>query len=400
VRRFGSHHQKIVVVLDGDTLDGLAFEGGIDLCHGRRDTSEHVGDPQPADLDDEHYGDAAPWHDVQLELEGPAAHDIAFSFAERWRDPAPLDSRTPWRLALHRASGHPTETGPLAPDRLDGAQPGTQAVQVLRTYPRRRSRYPFAVDGERSIARAYEKAFGRAQRFVYVEDQYLWSCDTTRVLVAALQREPRLHVVVVIPRYPDPGGLIARPASSYGRQRVLDRLSAAGGDRVAVYDLENTRGTPIYVHSKLCVIDDVWMAVGSDNLNRRSWTHDSELSCGVIDAEHDEREPIDPGGRGDGARRVARETRLRAAGEHLGRALGDTDDLVDPDAWFAALRSAAADLDEWHARGCSGIRPPGHLRAHPREHVRRSVRPVFHWMHAHLLDPDGRPRSLRRRHEF
>ena len=37
----------------------------------------------------------------------------------------------------------------------------------------------------------------------------------------------------------------------------------------------------------MCVIDDVWMMVGSDNLNLRSWTHDSELSCAVIDEDRD-----------------------------------------------------------------------------------------------------------------
>jgi phosphatidylserine/phosphatidylglycerophosphate/cardiolipin synthase-like enzyme len=400
VSRFGSHHQKLVVVIDGETLDGVAFEGGIDLCHGRRDSSEHLGDPQPADLDDEHYGDAPPWHDAQLEVAGPAVHDIAFSFAERWHDPAPLDSPTPWRRLLHRASAHPSELGPLAEDRIDGDRVGSHAVQVLRTYPRRRSRYPFALDGERSIARAYEKAFGRAGRLIYIEDQYLWSRDATRAMVAALRRVPRLQVVLVIPRFPDPGGAIAAPASSFGRERVLDCLFAAGGERVAVYDLENVDGTPIYVHSKLCVVDDVWMAVGSDNLNRRSWTHDSELSCAVIDAERDDREPADPAGRGEGARRLARDTRLRASGEHLGRPLGETDDLVDPDRWFTALRSAASELDLWHDDGCAGPRPAGHLRVHPRERVPRLARPVLHWMHAHLLDPDGRPQTLRRRHEF
>ena len=64
--------------------------------------------------------------------------------------------------------------------------------------------------------------------------------------------------------------MIAGSASSFGRERVLDELYAAGRDRVAVYDLENTEGTPIYVHAKLCVVDDLWMAIGSDNLKPRS----------------------------------------------------------------------------------------------------------------------------------
>jgi phosphatidylserine/phosphatidylglycerophosphate/cardiolipin synthase-like enzyme len=63
----------------------------------------------------------------------------------------------------------------------------------------------------------------------------------------------------------------------------MDIVRDAGGERVLACDLENVWGTPIYGHAKVCVIDDVWMVVGSDNVNRRSWTHDSELSCAVID---------------------------------------------------------------------------------------------------------------------
>ena len=54
----------------------------------------------------------------------------------------------------------------------------------------------------------------------------------------------------------------------------------------------------------------VWAIVGSDNLNLRSWTHDSELSCAVLDATRDARALSDPGGLGDGARALARDLRL------------------------------------------------------------------------------------------
>ena len=59
----------------------------------------------------------------------------------------------------------------------------------------------------------------------------------------------------------------------------------------------------------LCVVDDIWASVGSDNFNRRSWTHDSELSSAVLDTTLDDREPRDPGGSGDGARVFARDLR-------------------------------------------------------------------------------------------
>ena len=73
-------------------------------------------------------------------------------------------------------------------------------------------------------------------------------------------------------------------------------------------------------------IDDVWASVGSDNFNRRSWTHDSELSCAVIDDTRDDRSPPDPGGLGDGARLFARDLRLRLLREHLDRAADGSED--------------------------------------------------------------------------
>jgi phosphatidylserine/phosphatidylglycerophosphate/cardiolipin synthase-like enzyme len=404
VHRGGSHHQKLFIVRRADPRDDVAFVGGIDLCHGRRDDPRHDGDAQVAVLDDEHYGERPPWHDLQIELRGPVVDDLAYTFAERWHDPTPIDSRNPVRAVLHRYSQHAPEPGPLGPSARTVGN-GPMVVQVLRTYPALRRGYPFAPAGERSIARAYLKAFSRARRLIYLEDQYLWSVDATRALVSALATNPELQFVAVIPRYPDPDGAISGPASRIGRERVLDALHASGPGRVAVYDIENRDATPIYVHSKVCIVDDVWIAVGSDNLNRRSWTHDSELSCAVIDSRRDGHAPRDPGGLGDGARVLARETRVRLATEHLG--LTDADpggrppvDLIDPSGWFEALRASARALDAWHREGARGERPTGHLREHPVERVPAAQRWTAAKVHAALLDPDGRPTDLRRRGEF
>jgi phosphatidylserine/phosphatidylglycerophosphate/cardiolipin synthase-like enzyme len=269
-------------------------------------------------------------------------------------------------------------------------------VQILRTYPAKRPPFPFAPDGERSIARAYCKAFRRARRLVYVEDQYLWSAHAAHALANALEREPELHVVAVVPRFPDRAGRLSGAANRIGRERFTEILRRAGGDRFAIYDLENVDGVPIYVHAKVCIVDDVLMVVGSDNLNRRSWTHDSEISCAVIDAELDGREPVDPGGRGEGARRLARTTRLQLWREHLGRGDGEDGDLIDPGTGLVALADGAAALDDWHRGGRRGPRPPGHLRRHDPERVGPWLRWPALAMYRGLLDPDGRPRSLRR----
>ena len=116
VRRDGSHHQKLFVIRHPDRPDDdVAFVGGIDLCHGRRDDARHDGDPQAIELDPR-YGPRPPWHDVQLEVHGPAVGDLAWTFRERWEDPTPLDHRNPWRArAAHGWRAEPRRPDPLPP---------------------------------------------------------------------------------------------------------------------------------------------------------------------------------------------------------------------------------------------------------------------------------------------
>ncbi len=394
VRRFGSHHQKIVLLRHEDSAKDVAFIGGIDLCHGRGDDERHLGDPQPIELD-HRYGPRPAWHDIQLEVRGTAVGDLAETFRERWMDPTPLDRKSTRRARIGSATRRPRRASPLAPRRPDPAPAGTMGVQVLRTYPAKHPPFPFAPRGERSVARAYAKAIGRARSLIYVEDQYLWSTDVARVFAAALRRHPDLRLIAVVPRYPDRDGAISGPLNRIGQRDALAMLDASGGDRVAVYDLENEAGRPIYVHGKLCVIDDVWMAVGSDNLNLRSWTHDSETACAVLDPELDEREPGDPGGLGDGARRLAREMRLALWREHLGVGVPEAE-FLDPRKGFEAWRRSAGDLDAWHRQGRRGPRPEGRARRHRPAPIPRWAswwaRPLYRL----AVDPDGRPRDLRR----
>jgi phosphatidylserine/phosphatidylglycerophosphate/cardiolipin synthase-like enzyme len=326
--------------------------------------------------------------------------DLAWTFRERWEDPTPLDHRNPWRAGLARFAKEPRRPAPMPPPPPDPRPVGDHAVQMLRTYPAKRPPHPFAPEGERSIARAYLKAFGRARRLVYVEDQYLWSGAAAGFLAERLRTEPRLHLVAVVPRYPDRNGPLSGPPYRIGQQKAMELLRRAGGERVAFFDLEAPSGWPIYVHSKVCVIDDVWMIVGSDNLNIRSWTNDSETSCAVIDQLRDEREPVDPAGHGDGARVLARETRLRLWREHLGRDDGNDADLVDGVSGATVLQKAAADLDAWNQSGRSGPRPLGRLRQHAPGPVRWWAAWWAHPIHRLLVDPDGRPRQLRRSGDF
>ncbi|MFI5393639.1 MAG: phospholipase, partial [Myxococcota bacterium] len=198
VRRAGSHHQKLVLIRHANAWrPDVAFVGGIDLCHGRRDDEHHLGDVQPEEMDDQ-YGEHPPWHDIQVCIRGPAVGDLDHTFRERWQDPTPLEEhRTPLRVLVSRWSKQPELRDQLPEQPPDPAPEGSQAVQVLRTYPSKLPAFPFAPEGERSVVRAYRHAFERARSLIYVEDQYLWSDDVGALFEDTLERRPDLKLMIV-----------------------------------------------------------------------------------------------------------------------------------------------------------------------------------------------------------
>ncbi|OBF94852.1 phospholipase [Mycobacterium sp. 852002-51152_SCH6134967] len=382
----GSHHQRLVLLRHPEEPErDVAFIGGIDLCHSRRDDASHRGDPQAVQMS-KRYGERPPWHDVQLQVRGPVIGALDVTFRERWTARAPLDLFNPLAWLRDRFGGEEQRRRPLPQQPPDPPACGPHAVQVLRTYGDALIQYEFAKEGERSIARGYTKAIRRARSLIYLEDQYLWSEEIANLLVEALTNNPELQLVAVVPRYFDLEGGLGRPPTLVGRQLALDACRRAAPDRVHVFDVENHQGTPVYVHSKVCIIDDTWACIGSDNFNRRSWTHDSELSCAVLDADD----------------RFARDLRLRLLREHLDRAEDGSEDegLVDPVAAVDEMIACAQILEEWHRSGRSGPRPPGRLRPHESERVDPLTRLWAEPAYRVIFDPDGRSyrdRLLRRR---
>lgn len=400
VRTGGSHHQKMVVIRHHDFPErDIAYVGGIDLCHSRRDDAEHRGDAQALEMAAE-YGDTPPWHDVQAAINGPAVYDVETVFRERWEDPTAL-TRHPVYWAQDKIRRMDMTPDPLPeqappPPSPEGA---TQIVQLLRTYPNLRHGrdYPFARGGERSVALGYSKAVARARKLIYIEDQYLWGQHVGDVFTQALRDHPGLHVIAVVPLFTDQQGFTARTPQLLGRSRAMKQMTDAAPDRVAIYGVENHEGTPVYVHAKVCVMDDVWSTVGSDNFNRRSWTHDSELSAVVVDPSAEDHSPY------------ARRLRLSLAAEHLDRVVDSTqeglgadsllsvmDDCIEAGGTFAAYDESARRLDSWHDGGQVGERPPGRLRRLRQPELGRLERAAARIPYLLLHDPDGRPKRLKR----
>nr|WP_281366578.1 phospholipase D-like domain-containing protein [Nocardioides thalensis] len=137
-----------------------------------------------------------------------------------------------------------------------------------------------------------------------------------------------------------------------------------------MFDLENAASTPIYVHAKVCVVDDEWMTVGSDNLNLRSWTHDSELTCAIVDTDGE----------------LPRRLRTSLWAEHLG--LPEDDPRLTDVAGALRLWTERSRAQQGRARPHVPDRLPARTRAW--------ARPAYRF----LYDPDGRPRRLRGTTEF
>lgn len=394
VRVGGSHHQKLVVLRHpGRPHLDVAFVGGIDLCHGRRDDERHLGDEQSQPTA-RVYGERPPWHDIQVAIKGPAVADVEMVFRERWDDPCPL-TRSPLRRLLDRLRREDTSPGALPAQQADPPPTGRCAVQLLRTYPRRKPGYMFAPGGERSVARGYAKVLAQARSLIYVEDQFLWSREVAQTFADVLRTQRQLRIIAVVPHFPDQDGALSKPPNLIGRAAALDTLYAAAPDRVAIYGIENEKGTPVYVHAKVCVVDDVWAAVGSDNFNRRSWTYDSELSIAAIEGTPTR---IPAQHRDSLARPAsyAQRLRLALACEHLGRSPNDTADLLDAASAFKTFAAAAAELQAWYDKECDGPRPPARLRPAAIPTLSPWTRAWATPLYRVLYDPDGRRAAERR----
>lgn len=303
--KLASHHQKTVILKSGGF--DWAYVGGIDICFDRWDTPDHISPPQRQ----KEFMEA--WHDIQVSVRGPAVAQVWENFRQRWNDPT----------SPHLIPGIPGGSNqPIINDpRPTEVSIGSQHVQVLRTLACN-GVYSFMPGGEQTVRLAYEQAIDRAQHYIYIEEQYFWPCTLIDKLQQAADRGVKI-ILLLSHKYDFPGISIIHERM---RANAINRIRQNNPANVFVYHLQQAGlDKDIYVHAKLMIVDDCYVAVGTANICLRSHTTDSELHLGIVDSN------TVPGFMNGISVQVcsfAKELRLTLWREHLG--LQDNSTIDDP----------------------------------------------------------------------
>jgi len=339
-----SHHQKIVVV-----DDAVAFVSGYDLTRVRWDTSRHAED-DPCRVD--HRGcKYAPFHDVGIVVEGDCARALGELARERWRRATGAALHPPPASCVCEA--WPAAVEPVL-TRVD--------VAIARTEPAYGG-YPAVSE----IRQLHLDAIASARRTIFAENQYFTSSLITDAFARRLREDGAPEIAVLSP-FKQSGWL---EISTMGvlRGRIHRRLRAADANyRYRLYyptlPWLEAKGECLNIHSKVFIVDDELLMIGSANLADRSMGTDTECNL-ALETRGDER-----------IRKAIAGLRERLLGEHLDRSPAE---VADTFARTGSLHATIAELDREGHRGLKPIEPeldPSLDALVPDQHVLDPERPI------------------------
>jgi phospholipase D1/2 len=263
-----SQHQKVVVI-----DDAVAYSGGLDLTIRRWDTSAHALDnPHRVDPAGVPYG---PYHDVQALVDGDAAKALAELARMRWC----RAKKTDVDAASSKSDPWP-----------DSVAPDFKNVQIgiSRTEPR----------SDQPVIREVEKLFldsiDAAERTIYIENQFLTTEAMAQRIARQMRNKKSLETLIVAPNKSD--SWIAQRTMHNGRIRfrqILEKADIGTRWRMVYPHIESGgKSASTMVHSKVMIVDDRFLRIGSANLNHRSMGADTECDLSIEAHSATEREAI------------------------------------------------------------------------------------------------------------
>lgn len=263
-----SHHQKTV------TIDNeIGFVMGMNFRRGDWDTAEHRYDEPLRENE-------RPRHDISAKIVGDCVQDVEYNFIERWNTVPGVKKITPLP---------PIKKTKIAQfNKIKNAQ-------IIRTVDSKES----------SILEMYKNAISNAHLYIYIENQYFRSPEIAQEIAKAIVERKKtnkdLQVLIAI----EPDESYFSPSRVY-LSECFQILKPFFPNQVPIYKLmvdkfqyqkyfdilnwsTKYKGKASYkvinIHSKLMIIDDYFMTIGSANINKRSWNADSEINIAIIDPD-------------------------------------------------------------------------------------------------------------------
>ena len=218
----------------------------------------------------EQRSDVMPRKDYTVELNGLIATDVNTNFQTLWQ--GQIEAGAPYS---HNASPAPVTT--LSASSNDGVP-----MQIVRTMPSPHHDY--------SILETYLNAVRNANDYILIEDQYWRAPLLVDAIMSRMAVRPSLQLVVVtndVDEWTDPGCFWTATTHQWLQTTFPDRYHAVRMASFASTELDDGRRVrgefqDVFIHSKLLIVDDLFMSVGSANTNHRGFLYEYELNVNVF----------------------------------------------------------------------------------------------------------------------
>ena len=314
---YPSHHQKTVVI-DYELANpekSVGFVMGHNMMMHYWDNSAHL------DNDAKRFEGCDAWQDLSTRVTGPILYDLNQNFVEAWDKP--FTTKRDYNFMKDMESDLTGHRKSIQAQSFVSKENKLHA-QILRTQPQY---------SKTEIHDAYTIALRNAHNYIYMENQYFRHEELTKYLLdiqAKNKKDGRIGnlYLFVVTNTPNSEGeapttynvmkMLGKPEGMRNYEgndknmdwfekgvnhvlgikvkgeespqykmdmdKVRSKLSAAG-IIVTIATLKTAKGVPIYVHSKLLLVDDSFFLLGSANYNDRSMRVDSEIA--VITADYE-----------------------------------------------------------------------------------------------------------------
>ncbi|CAL5195615.1 unnamed protein product [Lathyrus oleraceus] len=328
----------------------MSFVGGLDLCDGRYDTEQHslfqtlikeshcydFYQPNIEGASLNKGGPRVPWHDAHACVIGEAAWDVLTNFEQRWTKQCDASLLLPTSTLVNLMPRTNSNT----------SIESNWNVQVYRSIDHASvGEFCGNFTAEKSIHDAYVEAIRHAERFIYIENQYFiggcqwWGkdkhCGCTNLIpieialkvVSKIKAKERFAVYIVIPMWPEgvpeseyvqdilhwtretvtmmyrligeaikESGEIGHPRDYLNFFCLANREHKGKGEylpldsphpKTQYWHAQKNRRFMVNVHSKLMIVDDIYIILGSANMNQRSMDgkRDSEIAIGCFQSQ-------------------------------------------------------------------------------------------------------------------